>query len=83
MNIYKIKVKDIDNPYGKYLEFVVIGKSINDMLENLYSELIPARDEIPYYLRSSNFEITNLGEFIPRVNLEDKVIIKYYISEDL
>ena len=37
MKIYKIKVKD-HGWYGCYTEFVVLGNSINDMLENLYNQ---------------------------------------------
>lgn len=67
MNIYKIKVKDWeesreDNPFT---DFIVIGETISDMLENLYKELSPEHHIIPYYLRSSNFIITLLGEFTP------------------
>lgn len=84
MNIYRIKVKDLGvYEYGKYRKFIVIGKSINDMLENLYNELFPDKEEIPYYLRSSNFEITCLGEFIPSEKVKlDNILCSDYINED-
>ena len=84
MKIYKIVVKDLGiYEYGKYRKFIVIGNSINDMLENLYKELFPNGTNIPYYLRSSNFEITCLGEFIrdEKVKL-DKILCSDYINED-
>ena len=55
------------------------------MLENLYQELFPDKENIPYYLRSSNFEITYLGEFFPDEKVKDKLnkIICYkYLKED-
>lgn len=72
MKIYKIKVKD-HNWYGCYTEFIVIGNSINDMLENLYKELFSEETNIPYYLRSSNFDITYLGEFTPDEKVKNKL----------
>lgn len=84
MKIYKIEVKDYGR-YGCYTEFIVIGNSINDMLENLYKELFPKKDNIPYYLRSSNFDITYLGEFIPDEKVKgklNKILCSNYIGED-
>lgn len=81
MKIYKILVKDYD--WNCYTEFIVVGNSINDMLENLYTELFPEKIDIPYYLRSSNFDITCLGEFIPDKSLRlNKILCKQYIFED-
>lgn len=79
MNVYKINVKEREY-FDVYTEFVVIGESINDMLENLYKWLVPDGYKIPYYLRSSNFTITNLGEITPKTN--DKIISYNYISGD-
>lgn len=83
MKIYSIIVKDHDF-YGCYTKFIVIGNSINDMLENLYKELFPEKTDIPYYLRSSNFDITCLGEFIPdaKVKKLNKILCSQYIPED-
>ena len=81
MNIYKVKVKDTECFYDVYTGFIVVGNSINDMLENLYKELFPNKQNIPYYLRSSNFEIKNLGEFIPNDKVkESKVLMRNYIN---
>lgn len=84
MKIYKIRVKD-HGWYGYYSEFVVLGNSINDMLENLYQELFPDKEDIPYYLRSSNFEIICLGEFSPDEKIKcklNKIICSNYLRED-
>jgi len=78
MKIYKINVKDYNNL--EYSQFIVVGESINDMLENLYKELFPDKDNIPYYLRSSNFNIICLGTFEPTDNLKltEKILCKRY-----
>ena len=83
MKLYKIIVKDHDF-YDCYTKFIVLGKAINDMLENLYEELFPEKTNIPYYLRSSNFEITYLGEFTPdeKVNKLNNILCSNYLSED-
>ena len=84
MKIYKIRVKDLGSyEYGKYKAFVVIGNSINDMLENLYNWLYPDKTPIAYYLRSSNFEITCLGELIldDKIKKLDKIICSDFIEE--
>lgn len=84
MKLYKISVKD-HGYYWCYTEFVVLGNSINDMLENLYKELFPDATDIPFYLRSSNFDIINLGEFIPDEKVKyklNKIICYKYLSED-
>lgn len=87
MKIYQIIVKDHDW-YGCYTKFIVLGNSINDMLENLYSEIIKEEDgikSIPYYLRSSNFDITYLGEFIPDEKIKgklNKILCSNYLNED-
>jgi hypothetical protein len=76
MKIYSIKVKDLDtfSSECQYSKFIVLGETINDMLENLYKELYQGED-IPYYLRSSNFIITCLGDFIPNEKFkEDKIL---------
>ena len=71
MNIYKVEVinwyeADEDSPYTN---FIVIGETIDDMLENLYNEITDGI-QIPYYLRSSNFKITHIGDFIPNENFD-------------
>lgn len=84
MKIYNIRVKDYGF-YGCYTQFIVIGNSINDMLENLYKELFPDKEQIPYYLRSSNFEITYLGEFIPDEKVKcklKKILCSNYLNEN-
>lgn len=73
MKIYKIIVKEYT--YENYTEFIVLGKSINDMLENLYKELFPDESDIPYYLRSSNFDIKCLGNFEPDRDFKSDVKI--------
>lgn len=68
MRIFRITVKDYD--YDCYTGFVVASPSIPDALECIY-KLTAVKDEetgkpyaIPYYMRSSNLNIENLGEFI-------------------
>lgn len=83
MNIYSIDVKNYNgcNPeYKEHSKFIVLGDTINDMLENLYKELFPNKEDIPYYLRSSNFVIICLGVFIPNkdYNLREKILCKRY-----
>lgn len=80
MKIYKINVKDYNGDNLEYSQFIVIGESINDMIENLYKELFPDKDDIPYYLRSSNFNIICLGNFEPTDNLKltEKILCKRY-----
>ena len=83
MKLYKIKVKD-HGFYGCYTDFIVLGNSINDMLENLYNELFSEKTDIPYYLRSSNFDITYLGEFTPdkKAKKLNNILCSNYLSED-
>ena len=80
MKIYSINVKDYDYNNKEYSKFIVLGESINDMLENLYKELFPDKEDIPYYLRSSNFTILCLGIFEPVENLKinEKILCKRY-----
>lgn len=78
MNLYNIRVKNFDQMNSNYSQFIVIGNSINDMLENLYNEITDGK-LIPYYLRSSNFEITCLGEFTPDKTIKmDRVLCARY-----
>lgn len=78
MKIYNINVKDFNN--NQYSQFIVLGETINDMLENLYKELIPEQKQIPYYLRSSNFIITCLGDITlnEKIKIKNKVLCKRY-----
>jgi hypothetical protein len=82
MNIYSIKVKDYNENFenNQYSRFIVLGETINDMLENLYKELCPEKEDIPYYLRSSNFTITCLGDFTPneKIKIENKILCSRY-----
>ena len=79
MRLYHINVKDYKN--FDYSEFIVIGESINNMLENLYTELCPDKEVIPYYLRSSNFDITCLGEFTPNEKVTKKILCSRYEND--
>lgn len=72
MRIFRITVKEYD--YDCYTGFVVAAKSIPDALECIYN-LTSIKDEvngkpyaIPYYMRSSNLNIENLGEFLSDFN---------------
>lgn len=83
MKIYSIDVKE-HSRHGYYSRFIVLGETINDMLENLYKELCSEEESIPYYLRSSNFIITCLGDFIPndKIKIKEKILCSDYISWD-
>ena len=76
MNIYKVEVIDWDEAEDDfaYTNFIVIGENINDMLENLYNEITDGV-QIPYYLRSSKFKITHIGEFIPNKNFDKSKVL--------
>ena len=80
LKIYSIDVKDYDECNNEYSKLIVLGESINNMLENLYKELCPEKENIPYYLRSSNFIITCLGDFIPdsKYKVINKVLCRRY-----
>lgn len=80
MKIYSIDVKDYNYNESNYSRFIVLGETIHDMLENLYKELCPEEESIPYYLRSSNFIITCLGDFTPndKIKIENKILCKRY-----
>ena len=80
MKIYSIDVKDCNRNNNEYSRFIVLGETINDMLENLYKELYPEQEDIPYYLRSSNFIINCLGDFVAneKIKIENKILCKRY-----
>lgn len=73
MRIFRITVKEYD--YDCYTGFVVAATSIPDALECIY-KLTALKDEatgkpyaIPYYMRSSNLNIENLGEFFSELRV--------------
>lgn len=56
--------KDIPS-YNYYNNFIIIGDTIPDVLESLYQYINHRNEEtdmIPFYLRSTNLRIINIGE---------------------
>ena len=81
LNLYKISIIEYD--YDNYTDFVVVAKNIKDALELIYHKVCFVGDgetyykDIPYYLRSSNMRIENLGTFEPADDWNKNQIISY------
>ena len=81
--LYKVSIIEYD--YDNYTDFIVVGNSIKTVLEAIYHKVCYETDEngngyytdIPYYLRSSNMRIDNLGEFTPADTWDGNAIISY------
>lgn len=61
INIYRITVNDAAEMNEVYSGFIVTAPNINSALEIIYSTIIGKGNDIPYYLRSSNMKIENIG----------------------
>ena len=58
-----------------YTKFIIVGEFIPEILESLYQYVYNKEDfTIPFYLRSSNLKITNIGEI--NINLDNQKLIK-------
>lgn len=83
LNLYKVSIIEYD--YDNYTDFIVVGDNVKTVLEAIYHKVCYTTDEngnsyykdIPYYLRSSNMRIDNLGEFIPSGIWDKNAIISY------
>ena len=83
LNLYKISIIEYD--YDNYTNFVVVGDNVKVVLEAIYHKVCYDTDEngkgyykdIPYYLRSSNMRIENLGTFEPADDWNKNQIISY------
>jgi hypothetical protein len=78
MNLYKITTKK--HGYEEYNGFVIAANTIPEALEAMYECACPAKDWIPYNLRSSNLTIENLGEFTPNEKHTNNIIMTSYIN---
>ena len=85
MNLYRISVKNNEFNYDCYDGFIVVGSSISDALETVYQHVCEDEEDgktyykdIPYYLRSSNLTIENVGEIKLDKNIKDKILMIDY-----
>lgn len=78
-SLFKLTVKD-SPMYDCYIRFLVVAETVPEALEYMYNYVCRHEtqedgitkytyDDIPFYLRSSNIKIDNLGEFIPKEKL--------------
>lgn len=76
MKLYKLRVKKYD--YENYCGFMIVANSIPDAFEKMYEYVCKDKDYIPYYLRCSNIDIEELGEFQPKKNLDHPILMVDY-----
>jgi hypothetical protein len=67
--------------YDYYNSFVIAAESIPDALEVMYKHISPEKEPIPYYLRSSNMTIEQIGT-VELVKRGSQVIAYDYYSGD-
>lgn len=82
MKIYKITVKG-NAGYDCYDGFIIAANSIPEALEEMYQYVCKKLYDdpfvnIPYYLRSSNLDIKELGNFEPKDKLDEPVLMVDY-----
>lgn len=80
MNLYKLTV-DTDG-YEVYTGFIIAAYNIPQAFETMYEYTCKRKDYIPYYLRSSNIAIENLGKFEPKDSskFEQQVLMAEYTN---
>lgn len=62
LKLYRLTPKDHNGySYGYYDGFLIAANSIPEALETMYQRVSPAKDVIPFYLRSSNIKIEQIG----------------------
>lgn len=62
LKLFKLSPKNHEGyNYDYYSSFVIAAESIPDALEMMYKHVSPEKDPIPYYLRSSNIAIEQIG----------------------
>jgi hypothetical protein len=62
LKLFKLIPKNHEGfSYDYYNSFVIAAESIPDALEVMYKHVSPNKDAIPYYLRSSNITIEQIG----------------------
>lgn len=70
MRLYKLTVKG-NAGYDCYDGFIISANSIPEAFEYMYRHVcktdnVNVYNDIPFYLRSSNIDIEDLGEFLPK-----------------
>ena len=85
MKLFKITVKNYS--YDCFKGFVIFAESIPQALEYMYEYICKDVDngkqyfkDIPYYLRSSNLEITCLGNFEQTIRLDSNIIMTSFCN---
>ena len=79
MRLYKLTVKG-NAGYDCYDGFIIAANSVPEAFEYMYryvckTDNVNVYNDIPFYLRSSNIDIENLGEFKPKDDFLGKPII--------
>ena len=67
--------------YGYYESFLIAAESIPDALELMYKRCSPDRDVIPYYLRSSNIKIEQIGIVELEKGVHPLLSVDYYSGD--
>lgn len=83
MKLYKITVKKHQYNYNCYDGFIIVANTIPEALEYMYKRVCRTSNknvfnDIPYYLRSSNLNIEELGNFEPKDELDEPIIMADY-----
>jgi hypothetical protein len=82
LKLFKLLPKNHEGySYDYYNSFVIAAESIPDALEVMYKHVSPDKDPIPYYLRSSNITIEQIGT-VELIKKGSQVIACDYYSGD-
>ena len=83
MKLYKITIKKRQYDYDYYDGFIIVANTIPEALEHMYERVCRTDnknlfEDIPYYLRSSNLNIEELGNFEPKNKLDKPILMVDY-----
>lgn len=82
MKLFKLRPKNHDGyAYDYYEDFLIAANSIPEALELMYQKISPDKQNIPYYLRSSNIKIEQLGN-VELIDNRQQIIMYSYYSGD-
>lgn len=82
LKLFKLVPKNHEGySYDYYNSFVIAAESIPDALEIMYKHISPDKDPIPYYLRSSNITIEQIGT-VELIKKGSQIIAYDYYSGD-
>ena len=82
LKLFKLIPKNHEGySYDYYSSFVIAAESIPDALEVMYKHISPEKDPIPYYLRSSNLGIEQIGT-VELIKRGSQIIAYDYYSGD-